>query len=60
MYREIEGTGDLNGAHGVGSTISSVTVQKREHILKCVQRVFLKMKICETSGDTCARSSLTC
>jgi hypothetical protein len=34
MCREVEGTGDLNGTHGVRSTISSVVVQKREHILK--------------------------
>jgi hypothetical protein len=32
FYSEIEGTGDLNGTHGGGSTISSVVVQKRSTI----------------------------
>ena len=44
MYRDIEGTGDLNGTHGVGSMISSVLVQKRGHNLKCTHGVFLKIK----------------
>jgi hypothetical protein len=44
MYREIDGTGDLNGIHGAGSTISSVVVQEGDCNLKCMHKVFLKIK----------------
>jgi hypothetical protein len=40
MYREVEDTGDLNGTHGVGSTISSVVVQRGAQYELHAQSIF--------------------